>query len=100
MSSVWFGLLRYLYEEGGILNHKQHSMWWRDLKALDRCLPFAQDWFQTSVRRKLGNRAETKFWYEQWCCQWRLKDLYPSPFEQSDNQFETVAEFREWDNGN
>lgn len=96
---MWSGILKSLYEEGGLLNRKEYSLWWRDLKTLDECLPFAQDWFTDSVRSKLGNGTNTKFWLDKWCCQWSLKEVYPILYQNSDNQSGYVADFGDWING-
>lgn len=97
--SVWYRLLHKLYGEDRMLRREHQSVWWRDLYTLDKCLCYAQNRIYDSVRHRLGNGTEIKFWEEKWSFPWKLREVFSALFELSDNQIGAVADFGEWRNG-
>lgn len=48
--SVWYYLMNRLYGNNGLLNARQFSVWWKDVKGIDEGISFAHGWFSDSVR--------------------------------------------------
>lgn len=96
---VWSDFLHRLYGNGGLLKRNQYSIWWRDIDELDNSLSYAPNWFSDAVKTKLGDGRKLKFWADQWCCPWRLMDLFPQLYLVSSNQNGSVAEYGYWSDG-
>lgn len=77
--SVWCDLIRRLYGNGGLLNGGQCYVWWKDLNALDEWIPQVNGWFRDSVRPKLGDGREVRFWVDKWCDQCCLVGEHAAP---------------------
>lgn len=94
--SEWCKLLDRLYGTDGALNARQFSLWWKDVKDIDAESSPMQGWFTGSVKLKLGDGRQVKFWQDKWCGPWQLMELFPRLFELAANQNGSVADAGEW----
>jgi hypothetical protein len=51
------------------------SLWWRNLISLEEGA--GGNWFTNSVRRKIGNGVNTRFWKDKWLGDIPLSILFP-----------------------
>ncbi|MCH81833.1 putative non-LTR retroelement reverse transcriptase [Trifolium medium] len=54
------------------------SIWWKDICSMGTNLNL--NWFAQQVVRKVGNGANTTFWYDKWVGDMVLKDKFPRLF--------------------
>lgn len=96
-NNAWSALTEHLYRQSGALSQRQQSVWWKDLNSIDESLPYGRNWFSDSIKVKLGNGWEVRFWEDCWCSPWKLVELFPQLYAVSEAKTGAVAEFGTWE---
>lgn len=78
--------------------HENASTWWKDLFSI--CYESgSSDWFDNSIRRKMGDGNSTPFWSVDWSGHGALKERFPRLFNLSNQQQARVSEVGLWEDG-
>jgi len=64
---------------------RKSSNWWKDLGKLCE-VSGVSNWFDQSIRWKLGNGSRIKFWEDSWMGDRMLKDKFRRLYEVSDTK--------------
>nr|KYP67558.1 Putative ribonuclease H protein At1g65750 family [Cajanus cajan] len=101
--SLWTQVLRSKYGGYASLLDEQHnsqashcSEWWRDIKK--SC--GGEDelrWFDSTMRWKLGDEKEIRFWQDKWLGDQSLLEAFPRIFVNSNQQQNKVADMGTWE---
>ncbi|XP_057441807.1 uncharacterized protein LOC130733596 [Lotus japonicus] len=78
--------------------HENASTWWKDLFSI--CYESgSSDWFDNSIRRKMGDGNRTHFWSVDWSGHGALKERFPRLFNLLNQQQARVSEVGLWEDG-
>jgi hypothetical protein len=66
------------------------SLWWKDLCSIGTNL--SHNWFSQGVVKKLGNKARTSFWHDNWVGNVPLQSRFPRLYSISTQKNVSVAE--------
>jgi len=73
------------------------SLWWRNLMSLE--VDGGINWFTNTVRKKLGNGSNTRFWKDRWVGEMPLLQLFPRLFSISNQKEAKVRKLVMWQGG-
>jgi len=85
---------RYGAEDGGLeAGGRSCSSWWREIVRIrDSLGEGSEGWFMSSVRRQVGDGADTDFWRDRWCGPVPLRDRFSRLYALSTNKVVTVRD--------
>jgi len=83
---------RYGVEDGGLADGGQScSSWWQEIVRIrDGLGEGGEGWFMSSVRRQVGDGADTDFWRDCWCGNVPLCDRFRQLYDLFVNKADTV----------
>jgi hypothetical protein len=74
------------------------SLWWKDVRDLDRCVD-SFNWLEDVLMRRIGDGMSTRFWRDVWLGDSPLCFKFPRLFSLSEQKDYCVGELLKEDGG-
>ncbi|GKV42304.1 hypothetical protein SLEP1_g49718 [Rubroshorea leprosula] len=103
--TVWMARNKMLFDNAEINNNlilievKGFSLWWRDIQSLNVGEDGSEGWLTEGFRIKIGEGKGVSFWWDEWCGEDCLANIYPRLYVLSTGKEKDCQQMGEDSNG-